>query len=101
MTIKNLWGRAGRVSSLFFALTTVVVGGCAGTKGNSSDWPCGYKAGDSKPFTYYGEKLKLAADKTVCIKEALANPGAYDGKFQVQCCLGRFCLLFPAILLFQ
>jgi len=64
------------------ALTVVgFVNGCAATKVGSCDKPCGFKGGDSGIYTYYGEKMKLAADKTVCIKEVFANPKEYNGKF--------------------
>lgn len=62
-------------------MVVIFVGGCATTKVGSSDWPCGYKGGDSKSFTHYGEKMKSAADKTACIKDVLENPKDYDGKF--------------------
>lgn len=61
-------------------MVVVFAGGCATTKVSSCDWPCGYKGGDSKSFTHYGEKMKLAADKTVCIKEVFENLEDYDGK---------------------
>jgi len=62
-------------------MAVVFVGGCATTKVGSCDKPCGFKAGDSSSYTYYGEKMKLAADKTACIKDVFANPKEYNGKF--------------------
>lgn len=62
-------------------MAVVFVGGCATTKVSSCDWPCGFKDGDSKSFTDYGEKMKSAADETVCIKEVFDHPKDYDGKF--------------------
>ena len=68
-----------------WAVALIVVGGCATTKVSSCDWPCGYKGGDSQSFTYYGEKMKSAADKTTCIKDVFENPKDYDGKFARIC----------------
>lgn len=72
-----------RCMSFWAAALTILMlaGGCATTRATSCNTRCRFKDGESKSFTHYGEKMKLAADKTVCIREVLANPKAYDGKF--------------------
>jgi len=62
-------------------IAAVLLSGCATTKMTACEKACDFKGGESKAFTHYGNKMKLAADKTACIKDVLAGPEEYNGKF--------------------
>lgn len=63
--------------------------GCAkpcGTAGSPCAKPCTKMSdADFASWAKYGQKVKLAADKTVCAQEILGNPDKFAGK-QVRVC---------------